>query len=446
MILKRKAYQKLIDWKHGSDGTSALVLKGVRYAGKSFLCQQFGMNEYKSVIHIDFENISPSITDVFENESTDLDLFFTKLSAYHKVRLYKRQSLIIFDEVQQSPIARRMIKTLVADGRYDYIATASLLSAHDARDIALLSTVEQLEIFPLDFEEFLWAMDDELTIPLIQYCFEYRIALGQALHRKVMNDFSQYMLIGGMPQAVAGYIAEKDFAAADAIKKRILALYRNDISKYSGGYSRKVTAIFNAIPGQLSKKEKKYKLSSLNKNARQRSYIDAFMWLDDTMTINPCFNTTEPDLGLALSGDHSSQKLYMADTGLLVTHAFRGVEYVDNELYRAVLFDKLNVNAGMLMENMAAQMLRCNGHDLYFYSRTDTDNRQNMMEIDFLIANGLGICPVEVKSSEYRMRSSIDKFRNKFPSVLGEAYILHPKDLMIKEGVVHLPLYMAMFL
>jgi predicted AAA+ superfamily ATPase len=229
-------------------------------------------------------------------------------------------------------------------------------------------------------------MGDEATVPFLRLCFEQKKPLGQALHRKVMNDFRSYLLVGGMPQAVLEYLKEKDFAAADRIKKRILTLYRNDISKFAGGYKNKVSAIFDAIPGQLSKKEKKYKLSSISKTARSRNYEDAFMWLADAMIINPCFNATDPHVGLALSGDHTTQKIYMADTGLLVTHAFRDNEYVGNELYRAILLDKLNVNEGMLMENAVAQMLRSNGHHLYFYSRVDKDNRQNMMEIDFLIA------------------------------------------------------------
>ncbi len=447
MALKRKFYDKLLYWKETAEGKSALLIDGARRVGKSFLCRSFGENEYKSMIFIDFGNVSREMTDVFENESSDLDLLFAKLSAFYRVKLYKRESLIVFDEVQQFPRARQLIKYLVADGRYDYVETGSLLSMkQNVKDIVIPSEEEHLEMFPLDFEEFLWAMGDETTVPLLRQCFERGEPLGQALHRKVMNDFRQYLLVGGMPQAVLEYVKEKDFAATDRVKKRILTLYRNDIGKYAEGYESKVVAIFDSLPGQLSKREKKYKLSSISKNARLRSYEDAFMWLADAMIVNPCFNTTEPHVGLALSGDHDTQKIYMADTGLLVTHAFGDGDYVDNELYRSILFDKLGVNEGMLMENVVAQMLRCNGHRLYFYSRSDTNNRSNMMEVDFLIAGRKKIRPIEVKSSAYRAHSSLDKFRTRYAPHLEQPYILYPKDVMVKEGVVHLPLYMAMFL
>ena len=447
MILKRKTYQKMLNWKKESNGASALLLSGARRVGKSFLCEQFGKNEYKSMIIIDFGNVSTEIKNIFENDSADLDIFFAKLSAFYRTMLFRRESLIVFDEVQQFPKARQLLKYLVADGRYDYLETGSLLSLkQNVQNIVIPSEEEELEMFPFDFEEFLRALGDETTVSLLQHCFQQKKPLGQALHRKVMNDFRRYLLVGGMPQAVLEYIGNKDFAAADRVKKRILSLYRNDIAKYAGGYKSKVTAIFDTLPGQLSKKEKKYKLSSIKKDARLRSYEDAFMWLSDGMIVNPCFNATDPNVGLALSGDHTTQKLYMADTGLLVTHAFHDKAYADNELYRAILLDKLNINEGMLMENAVAQMLRCNGHRLYFYSRVDTNNRANMMEIDFLIADGGKISPVEVKSSAYQAHSSLDKFRNRFSSKLGDAYILYAKDVMIKDGVIHLPIYMTMFL
>lgn len=446
-VLKRKAYQKLLDWKRESNGTTALLLDGARRVGKSFLCRQFGENEYKSMILIDFGNIAKEITELFENESSNLDLFFAKLSAYYRVPLHKRESLIVFDEVQCFPRARQLIKYLVADGRYDYLETGSLISLkQNVKDIIIPSEEEHLELFPLDFEEFLWALGDETTTPLLRICFEQRQPLGQALHRKIMNDFRQYILVGGMPQVVSEYLKEKDFAAADKIKKRILTLYRNDVAKFASGYESKVLAIFDEVPGQLSKKEKKYRLSSISKDARQRNYEDAFIWLSEAMVVNPCFNATDPNIGLALSSDHTTQKIYMADTGLLVTHTFHDNDYLDNELYRAILFDRLNINEGMLLENIVAQMLRCNGHRLYFYSRSDTDNRENHMEIDFLIADSKKICPIEVKSSAYREHSSLDKFRKKFADKLGNSYILYQKDVMIKDGVIHLPIYMAMFL
>jgi predicted AAA+ superfamily ATPase len=399
------------------------------------------------MIIVDFGNVAKEVKDVFANDSADLDILFAKLSAFYRTRLYKRESLIVFDEVQMFPQARQLLKYLVADGRYDYIETGSLLSLkQNVQDIVIPSEEEELEMLPLDFEEFLWALADETTGLFLRQCFEKKTPLGHALHRKVMNDFRRYLLVGGMPQVVVEYVKDRDFAAADRVKKRILSLYRNDIAKYAGGYKSKVTAIFDSLPGQLAKKEKKYMLSSINKDARYRSYEDAFMWLNDGMIVNTCFNATEPNVGLAMSSDHTTQKLYMADTGLLVTHAFSDSDYLDNELYRAILLDKLSINEGMLMENVAAQMFASNGRRLYFYSRTDKTNRQNTMEIDFLIANKGKICPVEVKSSVYKAHSSLDKYRRKFKSTLGDAYILYAKDVMQKDGVIHLPIYMAMFL
>jgi predicted AAA+ superfamily ATPase len=447
MILTRKIYQEMLKWKKASNGASALLIKGARRVGKSFISKHFGKNEYKSMILIDFTNIPNEIIDVFENESTNLDLFFNKLSTYYRTSLYERESLFIFDEVQQFPRARQLIKYLVADGRYDYIETGSLITLkQNVENIVIPSEEDSIDMFPLDFEEFLWALGDEVTIPFLRESFEQKRPLGQALHRKILNDFRQYMLVGGMPQAVMEYAVSKDFAAVDLIKQRILGLYRDDISKFAGRHKSRVTAIFDSIPGQLARKEKKYRLSSLDKDARMRRYEDAFMWLDDAMVVNPCFNATDPNVGLALSSDVSTQKIYMADTGLLVSHTFKDKKYIDNELYRAILFDKLNINEGMLMENIVAQMLRCSGHNLYLYSRVDNKNRENMIEIDFLITDGRKISPVEVKSSVYQKHSSLDKFRRKFSAKLGESYVLYQKDLCIKDGVIHLPLYMAMFL
>ncbi len=446
-MLKRKIYDELLTWKAKSNGQTAMMIDGARRVGKSYIAELFGKQEYKSYILIDFGNAPQDILDLFLNESSDLDLFFAKLSAFYSKVLHKRESLIIFDEVQQFPRARQLIKYLVADGRYDYLETGSLIRLKkNTENIIIPSEEEHIELFPLDFEEFLWAMGDEATGPLIRKCFETKTALGQALHRKVMNDFRQYVLVGGMPQSVLAYQNGKDFAASDEAKRRILRLYREDVSKFASGYEEKVYAVFDGIPGQLSKKEKKYQLSSISKNARFRTYEDSFIWLNEAMVVNACFNATDPNVGLALSADNTTQKCYMGDTGLLVTHTFMDSAFTDNELYKAILFDKIDINEGMIMENVVAQMLRRNGHKLYFYSRTDNENRENHMEIDFLITQNKKISPVEVKSANYRSHSSLDKFRKKFSQKIGTPYILYPKDVMQKDGIWHLPLYMAMFL
>lgn len=447
MILKRKAYSDLVKWKNTSKGSSALLIDGARRVGKSYLCEQFAKNEYKSYIIVDFGNISNEIIDLFNNETSNLDLFFAKLSAYYSVSLHKRESIIIFDEVQQFPKARQLIKYLVADGRYDYIETGSLIRLKkNVKDIIIPSEEEHLEMFPLDFEEFLWAMSDETTIPLIKQCFDSKTPLGASLHRKIMNDFRQYILVGGMPQAVLEYTKDKSFESVDVIKRRIINLYRDDVAKFASGYEDKVFAVFDGIPGQLSKKEKKYKLSSIKNGARFRNYEDSFIWLNEAMIVNTCFNATDPNVGLALSSDHTTQKCYMADTGLLITQTFMDRPYLENDLYKAILFDKLDINEGMIMENIVAQTLRRNGHKLYFYSRNDKENRENHMEIDFLITENKKISPLEVKSGNYKSHSSLDKFKKKFSSKIGNQYILYTKDIMIKNDIIHLPIYMAMFL
>ena len=443
-MLKRKIYNELVSWKNQSRGTTAMMIDGARRVGKSYIAEEFAKAEYKSYILIDFGQAPMNVLDLFVNDTANLDLFFAKLSAFYSTVLYKRESVIIFDEVQQYPRARQLIKYLVADGRFDYLETGSLIRLKkNVQDIIIPSEEEHIEMFPLDFEEFLWAMNDEATYPMIRQCFETKIPLGAALHRKVMNDFRQYILVGGMPQSVLAYKDGKNFEASDIAKRRILKLYRNDVAKFAAGYEDKVFAVFDNIPGQLSKKEKKYKLSSLGKQARFRTYEDSFVWLNEAMIVNTCFNATDPHIGLALSADNTMQKCYMADTGLLVTHTFKEKKFTDNELYRAILFDKLNINEGMLMENVVSQMLRQKRERLYFYSKADSRNRENHMEIDFLITEGKKISPVEVKSGNYRSHSSLDKFRKRFSSVVGNSYILYTKDVMEKDGILHLPLYMA---
>lgn len=446
-MLKRKIYDKLVNWKQKSNGSTALLIDGARRVGKSFIVQEFAKKEYKSYIIIDFGIASQDVLDLFNYDSSNLDLFFSKLSSYYSTPLYKRESVIIFDEVQQFPRARQLIKYFVNDARYDYIETGSLISLKkNVKDIIIPSEEEHIEMFPLDFEEFLWALGDITTIPFIKTCYENKVPVGQSLHRKIMNDFRQYVLVGGMPQSINAYLKNKSFEDSDVIKRRILQLYRDDVSKFAKGYEHKVFSIFDNIPSQLSKKEKKFNLSSINKNARLRNYDDSFIWLNEAMIINCCFNATDPNVGLEISADHTAQKCYMADTGLLVTQTFFDTSFTDNELYKAILFDKLNLNEGMIMENVVAQMLRFNGHKLYFYSRCDKENRENHMEIDFLITKNHKISPIEVKSSNYTNHSSLDKFKSKFSSKIGNSYILYSKDLMIKNGIIHLPFYMAIFL
>lgn len=445
--MRRKIYNRMLEWKKRDNGNCALLLDGARRVGKSYIAEEFGKREYKSYLLIDFGHLPKEVKEIFENDINDFDLFFNKLSAFYRTLLYKRESLIIFDEVQRYPEARQLIKYLIADGRYDYLETGSLISLRmNVENIVIPSEEEHIEMFPMDFEEFLWAMGDETTIPFLKKCFEACTPVGAAVHKRVMNDFRQYMLVGGMPQAVECYVKKKSFEETDRIKKRILTLYREDVTKFAKGYEAKVLSIFDEIPSQLSKVEKKYKLSSVSEGARFRDYESAFMWLAEAMIVNNCYNAKEPGVGLSMSEEHSTRKCYMSDTGLLVTHSFMDDQFIDNELYRDILLDRLHVNEGMLMENIVAQELRASGHKLFFYSRSDTNKRENNMEIDFLIRRKRKICPVEVKSGEYRKHSSLNKFKDKFAGKIGQPYILYTKDIYVKEDVIHLPVYMAMLL
>ena len=445
--MRRKIYDRLLTWKEKDKGSCALLLDGARRVGKSYIAEHFGKNEYRSYLMIDFAHLPSEIKQIFEQDIDDFDLFFNKLSAYYRKTLYERESLIIFDEVQRYPAARELIKYLVADGRYDYLETGSLISLRmNVKDIVIPSEEEHVEMFPMDFEEFLWAMGDETTVPFLRDCFENLKPLGQAIHRRVMNDFRQYLLVGGMPQAVGKYVESKNFEDTDRIKRRILMLYREDITKFAKGYEAKVLAVFDEMPSQLSKTEKKYKISNVEKGARFRDYENAFLWLTEAMVVNNCYNATAPTVGLSMSKEYTTRKCYMSDTGLLVTHSFMDDAFADNELYRDILLDRLHVKEGMLLENIVAQELRASGHKLFFYSRSDTSNRENNLEIDFLIRRKRKICPLEVKSGNYRRHSSLDKFRNKFRDKIGQSYILYTKDILVKDDVIHLPVYMAMFL
>ncbi len=447
--LRRKMYDSLLEWKLRDHGTSAAFVDGARRVGKSTICERFAQREYRSYLLVDFAHLPGGVRDIFEQDSGDLDVFFLKLSAVYGKTLYQRESVVIFNEVQLYEPARQLIKYLVADGRYDYIETGSLvtLKKHEGkRDTLIPSEEEHLKMYPLDFEEFLWAKGDEATVPVLWTFFRRQMPLGQALHRRVMNDFRTYMLVGGMPQAVCEFVRSGDLEQVDRIKRRIVNLYREDVSKFAKGYEARVFAIFDQIPSQLSKREKKFKLADLGRSARFRSYEDAFVWLDEAMVVNTCLNAEDPGGALAMSADHSTLKCYMGDTGLLVTLAFWGQAYHDNDLYRAILLDRMNVNEGMLAENVVAQMLRAAGHQLFFYSRSDSRTRANTMEIDFLVPRGRKICPVEVKSGRYQRHASLDKFTVRFGKHLGQSYILYGKDVMEKDGIIHLPLYMAMFL
>lgn len=401
---------------------------------------------------IDFNKVGKDIKELFDNYLDNLDMFFIYLSNLYKTDLYKRESLIIFDEVQLYPRARSAIKYLVADGRYDYIETGFLISIKkNVENILIPSEERHLNMYPMDFEEFLWANGNNNLMDLIRKCFEDKKPLGQLMHREAMDYFKQYLIVGGMPQAVEKYVNTKDFKEVDLIKRDILNLYKNDIVKYSGDDSVKVQSIFEEIPSQLQKHEKRFSFNAIQKDARYRDYKDAFFWLQESMIVNIAYNTTEPNIGLRLNRESSALKCYMGDTGLLISLAFDEKGLVDEEVYKKILFNKLAFNEGMIMENIVAQMLIATGKKLYFYFNYDKQNSSNNMEIDFLIAKNKitsrhNVSPIEVKSGKNYTFSSLNKFRNKYKEYLSTGYVLHIDDLKVEDDIVFLPIYMTYLL
>jgi hypothetical protein len=452
-LMKRKIYQTLLDWKQRRKGDVALLIEGARRIGKSYIVEEFARTEYDSYLLVDFSKVNPQVKELFDLYLDDLDTLFLNLQVYFRCRLTPRggadeeaHSLVIFDEVQFCPRARAAIKHLVADRRFDYVETGSLISIRrNVKDIMIPSEEHAVKMYPMDFEEFLWAMGNEVMMPYIRCQWEQRKPVG-AHHRMAMDYFRQYMIVGGMPQAVAKYVATRDFQAVDEVKRDILHLYRNDIQKYAEKQALKVTEIFDELPGQLQKHEKKFRLSALREEARMRDYEDAFFWLSDAQIVNCCYNATEPSVGLKLNEERTTLKCYMGDTGLLISHAFDERGLVGEDLYRKLMFDTLEVNEGMLVENIVAQMLQAAGHRLYFFSKNGAS--EDRMEIDFLIAKARttsrhNISPIEVKSgSNYRLKS-LQKCIAKYGSALATPYVLHDKDLKEEEGIVYLPLYMT---
>lgn len=446
--MRRKIYERLLQWKNNDAPDTAILIDGARRVGKSYVAEQFAKAEYKSYVLIDF-NIAPrEVKAIFDEYLDDLDEFFKKISSYYAVTLYVGETLFIFDEVQEFPRARAAIKYLVADGRYHYLETGSLVSIQEnVSNIVIPSEEDHIKMYPLDFEEFLWATGREGLVDVISSHLHGKESMGAA-HRKAKDAFREYLVVGGMPQAVVKWVETADLKKVDAAKRRIIALYRADIRKHAGKYAMKAEAIFDEIPGQLQKHDKKFRLSALGEEARVREYGDAFLWLKDAMTVNVAYNSTEPSAGLALSAEQSTMKCYLADTGLLVSLAFGANPKAVEDAHRRIMFDSLSFNEGMLTENAVAQMLAAQGLDLFFYSRYDKVNAAKRMEIDFLVANAemrrkKNVTAVEVKSEKDYSTASLDKFRAKFAANVGESIILHPGDLSIANGMLRLPLYMT---
>ncbi|RGK47908.1 ATP-binding protein [Dorea formicigenerans] len=450
MIFKRKVYDKLKEWKTLSAGSSALLLEGARRIGKSTIVEEFAKKEYDDYMILDFARENQEIKHNFEENMNDLDTFFRNLFLLKGRRLKGEKCVLIFDEVQLFPQARQAIKYLVADGRFDYIETGSLISIKkNVKNILIPSEEYRVKMYPMDFEEYLWALGDEVTIPTIKEAFEKRKPLGDAIHRKIMKNFRIYMVVGGMPQAVDAYVSGKTYEQIDFVKRNILSLYEEDLAKYDSENREKASVIFRTIPEQLENKNSHFKMSLIDKNARYQNYVDAVSFIAESMIGNECINVTKPEVALELFADRTNFKLYMGDTGLLVTQIMKHRDRTEEDLYKALIIDNLGINQGMIIENMVAQMLRMSGHDLYFHEymyMPESSSKEKKYEIDFMIVKKKKICPIEVKSSGYTSHKSFDYLIKKYQLKLEDRYIIYTKDLKYQDGITYIPLYMTMLL
>ena len=442
-MLKRKIYNELVSWKK-NNGATAMMIDGARRVGKSYIAEEFAKSEYKSYILIDFGKAPKDVLDLFVNDSSDLDLFFAKLAAFYSTALHKRESLIIFDEVQLFPKARQAIKHLVADGRYRYIETGSLLSIKkNVENIVIPSEETRIEMVPMDYEEFRWALGDKATIPMLKTAFENKISLGDDVNRRMMRDFRLYMLVGGMPQAVNEYIDTNNFSKVDEMKRSILELYQDDFRKIDS--TGKASLMFSAIPSELTKNASRYQVSSVIPKEKQNRVLGIIANMKDSLTVNLAYHANDPSAGISLHEDISKYKMFLGDTGLFTTLAFMDKDFTENIIYEKLLNDKLDTDLGYLYENIVAQMLYASGNKLFYYTFPKNNSTHNY-EIDFIITKKNKVCPIEVKSSGYKTHASIDAFSNKFSSKIGQKYLIYTKDLRKDGDLLCVPLYMTMFL
>lgn len=450
MVFKRKVYDKLLEWKELSAGTSAVLLEGARRIGKSTIVEEFAKREYDDYMILDFAKENKDIKNNFIENIDDMDTFFRNLFLLKGRSLKGKKCVLIFDEVQLFPMARQAIKYLVADGRYEYIETGSLISIRkNVKDILIPSEEYRIKMYPMDFEEYLWAIGDDVTYTAIKSAFERRKSLGDAVHRKIMKVFRTYMAVGGMPQAVDAYVNGKTFAQIDFVKRNILQLYEEDLVKYDTDNREKASVIYRTIPEQLENKNSHFKFSLVDKNARYQNYVDAVSFIAESMIGNECINVTKPEVALELFSDRSNFKLYMGDTGLLVTRIMKNRDETDENLYKALIIDDLGINQGMILENVVAQMLKASGHELYFHEylyKPEENEKEKKYEIDFITVKKKKICPIEVKSSNYKSHKSFDYLLKKYQLKMEDRYIIYTKDLKYEDGITYIPVYMTPFI
>ncbi len=448
-MFKRKIYSDILKWKEESEGTSALLIEGARRIGKSTVVEEFARNEYKDYVIIDFSIAEQALKDNFDNIG-NIDTFFRNFFLIVGKTLPQRESVIVFDEVQFFPKARQAIKHLVKDGRFDYIETGSLISINkNVKDILIPSEEESMQMYPMDFEEFLWAIGNNVYADVIRDAFINRKPLGADNHRRIMQTFRNYMAVGGMPQAVSAYVDGKDFAYIDRVKRNILKLYIKDLQKHDEDDSDRAGAVFKSLPEQLSNHNHIFKMSTVDANARTRNCKSAIDFLDQSMIVNNCINVTQPEVALELYADRSRFKMFMGDTGLLVTYILQNSKEAPEKLYRSLVLDDIDINQGMIFENMVAQMLKASGYDLYFHEyafKAAENESEKRYEIDFLIVKGKRIVPIEVKSSDYKSHKSFDYFKEKYQLKMNERYMIYTKDLEWKDNILFMPIYMTMCL
>ena len=442
-VFRRKLYDKMLQWKAERGGSTALLIKGARRVGKSTLAETFAKNEYDSYLFIDFTEVSQDIRDLF-NDISDLDSLFLQLQFKFHTRLYPKKSVIVFDEVQNCPMARQAIRKLVKDGRYDYIETGSLMSIRkNVQNIRIPSEETRMTLYPMDYEEFRWALGDEVTIPLLNDAFEMRKGLGDAVTRQLLRDFRLYMLVGGMPQAVSKYIETNDLGAVDAIKREILELYADDFRKIDP--TGKATKMFYAIPGQLNSNATRYQLSSVVEQGKKDRVEEIIQDMEDSQVVMIAHHSNDPNVGLPLHEDSDRYKMYLNDTGLFITLAFRDKDITENVIYQKLLNDKLSADLGYVYENVVAQMLKASGNEL-FYHTWPTESGKHNYEIDFLLSRGSKVYPMEVKSSGYKTHASLDAFMKKYPERTAQGYLLYTKDMRKDSQILLTPVFMTMFL
>lgn len=442
-MFKRKIYQKLLEWKNNSQGKTALLIEGARRVGKSTVATAFAQSEYKSYILIDFAYAPKTIVNLFD-DMNDLNYFFLQLQLYYGVDLHKRDSVIIFDEVQFCPKARQAIKLLVKDGSYDYIETGSLISIKkNVESILIPSEERKLEMFPMDFEEFLWATGDEATNDLLKEVFDKRLSIGESTNRKIMRKFRLYMLVGGMPQAVSSYTETNNFKYVDEVKRDIIHLYEDDFYKIDR--AGKISMLYDAAAAELAKNSTRYQVSSVIKNERASTILEEISELKASKTVLVAYRVTDPNVGLASNINLDKFKIYLADTGLMVTLMFKDKDFTDNVIYQKLLSNKLSKNLGMLYENVVAQTFAAKSHKLFYNAYYDSVQKRTF-EVDFILDKANKLAPVEVKSSNYIKHRSLDEFSKKYSDRVTAKYVVHNKDLKVEAGVVYLPFYMAQFL